>query len=96
MLAYLKSAYFKCTSKRSHNIHKIVVKFFKYFGRLIVEFPATGGALASAVFNTVKLIRYVTSFDYFISACEILFILFTIYYIIEEILEVIKPKTIIF
>lgn len=60
--------------------------------RLVVEFPATGGAIPSWVFRTVKLIRYVTVLDYFVMACECLFILFILYYIVEEILEIKKHK----
>ncbi|XP_048387001.2 polycystin-2 isoform X2 [Stegostoma tigrinum] len=56
--------------------------------RLVVEFPATGGALSSWQFQTVKLIRYVSSFDYFLAACELAFCIFIFYYIIEEILEI--------
>lgn len=56
--------------------------------RLIVEFPATGGAISSWDFRTVKLIRYVTIKDYFIMACELIFVLFIFYYIVEEALEV--------
>lgn len=37
---------------------------------------------------TVKLIRYVSAADFFVLACECIFVLFIIYYIIEEILEV--------
>ena len=43
-------------------------------------------------FRTVKLIRYVTDFDYFVMACEGIFILFIVYYTIEEILEITKHK----
>ncbi|BFZ03162.1 hypothetical protein BsWGS_06200 [Bradybaena similaris] len=56
---------------------------------LLVEFPATGGAIPSWAFNTVKLIRYVSSFDYFIMACEIIFVIFIAYYTIEEIIEIV-------
>lgn len=56
--------------------------------RLITEFPATGGAITSYLFRSVKLIRYVTSMDYFVLACEIMFIMFIIYYSIEEALEI--------
>ncbi|CAJ1066583.1 polycystic kidney disease 2-like 1 protein [Xyrichtys novacula] len=55
--------------------------------RLLVEFPATGGAIPSHQIRTVKLIRYVTYWDYFILGCEILFCLFIFYYAVEEILE---------
>ncbi|UJR08879.1 hypothetical protein I4U23_013134 [Adineta vaga] len=56
--------------------------------KLTVEFPASGGAVPSKSFSTVKLIRYVSSMDYFVLACEILFIIFTVYYTVEEILEI--------
>ncbi|XP_076822255.1 polycystin-2-like protein 1 isoform X2 [Clavelina lepadiformis] len=60
--------------------------------RLVVEFPATGGAVPSWQFRTVKLIRYVTNYDYFLMACEVLYMLFILYYIVEEILEIKKHK----
>ena len=56
--------------------------------RLLVEFPATGGAIPSWTFRTVKLIRYVTIGDYFVLACEAIFCLFILYYSVEEIIEV--------
>lgn len=59
-----------------------------YNCRFVVEFPATGGAISTSAFRTVKLIRYVTMMDYVILACECLFVLFSIYYTIEELLEV--------
>ncbi|XP_034754563.1 polycystic kidney disease 2-like 1 protein isoform X1 [Etheostoma cragini] len=55
--------------------------------RLVVEFPATGGAIPSYQIRTVKLIRYVTNWDFFILGCEIVFCLFIMYYVVEEILE---------
>ncbi|XP_076020185.1 polycystin-2-like protein 1 [Genypterus blacodes] len=55
--------------------------------RLLVEFPATGGAIPSYQIRTVKLIRYITYWDYFILGCELIFCLFILYYIVEEILE---------
>ena len=54
----------------------------------MIEFPATGGAIPSWTFRTVKLIRYVSAGDYFVLACECLFALFIFYYIIEEVIEV--------
>ncbi|KAI4550887.1 hypothetical protein MJT46_018394 [Ovis ammon polii x Ovis aries] len=62
------------------------------FGRLngtalVVEFPATGGAIPSWQIRTVKLIRYVSNWDFFIFGCEIAFCIFIFYYIVEEILE---------
>ncbi|KAM9726878.1 polycystin-2-like protein 1 [Menidia menidia] len=55
--------------------------------RLVVEFPATGGAIPSYQIRTVRLIRYITYWDYFILGCELLFCVFILYYIVEEILE---------
>ncbi|XP_013358211.1 PREDICTED: polycystin-2 [Chinchilla lanigera] len=56
--------------------------------RLLVELPATGGVVTSWQFQPVKLIRYVTPFDFFLAACEILFCFFILYYAVEEILEI--------
>ncbi|XP_051507168.1 polycystic kidney disease 2-like 1 protein [Myxocyprinus asiaticus] len=55
--------------------------------KLVVEFPATGGAITSYQIRTVKLIRYVTTWDYFIIGCGIVFCVFILYCIVEEILE---------
>ncbi|CAF4205861.1 unnamed protein product [Rotaria sp. Silwood2] len=60
--------------------------------KLTVEFPASGGAVPSKSFSTVKLIRYVSSMDYFVLACEILFVIFTVYYTVEEVLEIARFK----
>lgn len=60
--------------------------------RLLFEYPATGGCIPSFNFRTVKLIRYVTSMDYFVMGCEGIFVLFMIYYTIEECLEIAKHK----
>ncbi|XP_074069095.1 polycystin-2-like protein 2 isoform X4 [Macrotis lagotis] len=53
--------------------------------RLVAEFPATGGVLTSWNFYSVKLLRYVTLFDYFIASCEIIFCIFIINFFIQEI-----------
>ncbi|KAK7507557.1 hypothetical protein BaRGS_00001492 [Batillaria attramentaria] len=60
--------------------------------RLLVEFPATGGAIPSWTFRTVKLIRYVTVGDYFVLACEVIFCIFILYYMVEEAIEIKKHK----
>ncbi|NWW44920.1 PK2L2 protein, partial [Pedionomus torquatus] len=60
--------------------------------RLVVEFPATGGALTSSHIYSVKLLRYVTSYDYFLASCEIAFCLFIITFIIQEAKKIIKLK----
>ncbi|XP_075888699.1 polycystin-2 [Nelusetta ayraudi] len=56
--------------------------------RLLVEFPATGGVVTSWQFQTVRLIRYVSSWDYFVGVCEVAFGLFVLYYVVEEALEI--------
>ncbi|KAJ6655408.1 hypothetical protein lerEdw1_005405 [Lerista edwardsae] len=56
--------------------------------RLLVEFPPTGGLLTSWQFQPVKLIHYISTFDFFLAACEIVFCLFILYYVVEEILEI--------
>lgn len=53
----------------------------------MVEFPATGGAIPSYQIRTVKLIRYISTWDYFILGCEMVFCVFILYYVVEEILE---------
>ena len=55
---------------------------------LIIEFPATGGMLTSWSFESSKLIRFITTFDYVIFAFEIIFALFILYYTVEEVLDV--------
>lgn len=53
-----------------------------------MEFPATGGVVTSWQFQTVRLIRYVSSWDYFVGVCEVAFSLFVLYYVVEEALEI--------
>ncbi|KFQ06468.1 Polycystin-2, partial [Haliaeetus albicilla] len=56
--------------------------------RLLVEFPATGGLVTSWQFQPVRLIQYISTFDFFLVACEMAFCLFVLYYMVEEILEI--------
>ena len=49
-----------------------------------------GGIIASNTYKTVKLLRYVSYVDYFVMSCEFIYIMFIIYYIIEEALEIYK------
>ncbi|CAF1423747.1 unnamed protein product [Adineta steineri] len=60
--------------------------------QLMFEFPAVGGIVTSSKFRAVKLIRYVNVFDYFVLSCEVLLLLFVVYYTIEEILEIVSVK----
>ncbi|XP_007938223.1 LOW QUALITY PROTEIN: polycystic kidney disease 2-like 1 protein [Orycteropus afer afer] len=55
--------------------------------RLVVEFLATEGAIPSWQICTVKVISYVSNWDFFIIGCEIIFCVFIFYYVVEEILE---------
>ncbi|CAF3951966.1 unnamed protein product [Rotaria sp. Silwood2] len=64
--------------------------------QLMFEFPAVGGVVTSSKFRAVKLIRYVNAFDYFVLACEMIFLLFIVYYTIEEVLEIINMKSVYF
>lgn len=54
----------------------------------MIEFPASGGTITSVDTYIVKLIRYVTAYDYFVLACEIFYVAFLILYTIGEIIEV--------
>ncbi|VDP85309.1 unnamed protein product [Echinostoma caproni] len=60
--------------------------------QIVVEAPGSGGLISTSEFRSVKLLRYVTTFDYFVLACECIFLLFTLYYIVEEIMEISKHK----
>ncbi|OON20938.1 polycystin-2 domain protein, partial [Opisthorchis viverrini] len=58
--------------------------------KLIFELPVTGGVFVSSEFQPAKLVRYLTATDYFVMACEIMYLMFILYYIVEEILEIRK------
>ena len=73
-------------------VHIKSSNLFLLDSRLLWEFPATGGVIPSWSFRTVKLIRYVTVSDYFVMACECIFILFILYYMVEEALEIKRHK----
>ncbi|NXX22350.1 PK2L2 protein, partial [Podargus strigoides] len=60
--------------------------------RLVVEFPATGGAHTSSHIFSAKLLRYSTHYDYFLASCEIIFCLFIATFIIQEAIKMIKLK----
>ncbi|NXU75077.1 PK2L2 protein, partial [Oreotrochilus melanogaster] len=60
--------------------------------RLVAEFPATGGALTSSQFYSVKLLRYVTYRDYLLASCEITFCCFIVAFIIQEAIKIVKLK----
>lgn len=56
--------------------------------KLSFEFPATGGVIPMQTFTTVKLLKYTDGIDYFLMACEFIFIIYIMYYIVEESLEI--------
>ena len=56
--------------------------------KLSFEFPPTGGIVPDPLFNTVKLIRYITAGDYMLAAFEMVFAIFILYYLVEEIIEI--------
>lgn len=60
--------------------------------RLIVEFPASGGAIVANRFLTLKFLRQATAWDQFIMACQIMFVIFTSYYLVEEVLEIVHER----
>ncbi|XP_073211578.1 polycystin-2-like protein 2 isoform X3 [Lepidochelys kempii] len=90
--------YFRTFLKECYHEYRYVAEDKSDFGLkngsvLVVEFPATGGALPSSQFYSVKLLRYVTYYDYFLASCEVIFCLFIFAFIIQEILKVKKLKT---
>jgi len=58
----------------------------------LFEFPAAGGVFPGAVFNTVELIPFLTQYDFCILGFQFIFILFTLFYIIEELMEMVSLK----
>ncbi|XP_012583335.1 PREDICTED: polycystic kidney disease 2-like 2 protein isoform X4 [Condylura cristata] len=61
--------------------------------RLVAEFPATGGILTSWQFYSVKLLRYVSFYDYFIASCEITFCIFLIVFTTQEVKKIREFKS---
>ncbi|NWV00117.1 PK2L2 protein, partial [Upupa epops] len=60
--------------------------------RLVVEFPATGGALTSSQIYSVKLLRHITYYDYFLASCEITFCVFIVTFMIQETVKIAELK----
>ncbi|XP_055245080.1 polycystin-2-like protein 2 isoform X4 [Gorilla gorilla gorilla] len=61
--------------------------------RLVAEFPATGGILTSWQFYSVKLLRYVSYYDYFIASCEITFCIFLFVFTTQEVKKIKEFKS---
>ena len=66
----------------------ILLSALNFCFRLVFEFPATGGVLCMSSFRTVKLFQYVTGWDFFTLGTGLVFVAFTIYYLIEETLVI--------
>ncbi|XP_017356448.2 polycystic kidney disease 2-like 2 protein, partial [Cebus imitator] len=61
--------------------------------RLVAEFPATGGIVTSWQFYSVKLLRYVSYYDYFIASCEIIFCIFLFVFTTQEVKKIKEFKS---
>ncbi|GMT25065.1 hypothetical protein PFISCL1PPCAC_16362, partial [Pristionchus fissidentatus] len=78
----------------------IVVDFAVYNGnlnlfciiKLMFELPATGGVIPKASFSTMRFIRYVSTFDYVVLVCEGIFCAFTLFFIVEELIDFCKTR----
>ena len=58
--------------------------------KLVFEFPATGGIITSNDIQIVRLLKYAEYSDYMLLATEGIFILFIIYYCVEELFEIME------
>ena len=56
--------------------------------RLSFEMPATGGVIPSQQITTVKLLKYNNPEDYVLMATEFIFIIYILYYVVEESIEI--------
>lgn len=74
----------------ARRVHLTVVSLLRF--RLGFEFPPTGGIIPYSRFETVKLLRYITASDYALMGVELVFAVFTLYYIIEEFIEIKENK----
>ena len=50
--------------------------------------PATGGVIPSQQITTVKLLKYTNPEDYVLMATEFIFIIYILYYVVEESIEI--------
>ena len=56
--------------------------------KLFFEFPATGGIFPQQDIQIIKLLKYAEYTDFLLLASELIFILFILYYVIEESFEI--------
>ncbi|XP_070577717.1 uncharacterized protein [Ptychodera flava] len=59
---------------------------------LLVEFPTTGGALLFQTISVLRLYHYAGAFWVFYLTCELIFIVFVVYFIVREILRMKRQK----
>lgn len=55
---------------------------------LLFETPYTGGLISSADFRPLYMIRLYSTTEYITFACELISLVFVMYYLVKEILEV--------
>ncbi|KNC48686.1 polycystin 2 [Thecamonas trahens ATCC 50062] len=58
--------------------------------RIAFELPEAGGVVPFAHFRTVKLLRYLSSMDYFVLVCELLLCAMVFMYVVEEVGELVQ------
>ena len=56
--------------------------------KLLFEFPATGGILPLSDIQIIKLLKYAERTDFLLLASELIFIVFILYYCVEELFEI--------
>ena len=56
--------------------------------KLFFEFPATGGIFPQQDIQIIKLLKYAQYTDFLLLASELIFVLFILYYCIEELFEI--------
>ncbi|XP_006813809.1 polycystin-1-like protein 2 [Saccoglossus kowalevskii] len=67
------------------------VNLFSMF-TLLLEYPTTGGALIYAKIDVLRLYNYVGSMTVVVAACEVLFIIMLIYYMVKALMDIRKQK----
>ena len=58
--------------------------------KLFWEFPATGGIIPGKDIQIIKLLKYAEYTDYILLTSELVFILFILYYCVEELFEILE------
>ncbi|KAJ8972185.1 hypothetical protein NQ314_000315 [Rhamnusium bicolor] len=63
---------------------------------LILEFPTSGGVIPSSTFNSVRLIQFDEPYAWFILVCEYVMYVFVLFYLAEELREIMYFKLLYF